>query len=103
MEELLFDKNKIDLTQITADVAGEAQLEKEKEVAAKIRHVINQAEWFKSKISKLKNDLRQTEEKFNKSIQKLQKIKEGDWNILSSIDPKQPVGSEKDEQANPTQ
>lgn len=87
-----------DIPQIIQDVLKDFKTEKQRELAKKVRHVLMQIEHFKGVLKKIEIDKKKAEEKLGKAVMRLEKVQQGDWNVINSINPDSKFEEEKGEQ-----
>ncbi len=72
----------VDLTQLVVESAEELVAEKRKRVGGAIKSLLLAAEQMQMEIRRGKQELQKKEEKLTKTLEKVAKLKAGDWSVL---------------------
>lgn len=73
----------VDLSELVEESSTELVAEKRRKVAGMIKQQLQRVEQLSVDVKELEKQLRGKKEKLGKALEKIKKIKEGDWSVLT--------------------
>ena len=89
--------DKIELSEIVKNVEIELTDSRKKEIAEKVSWLYQKRSWAEKRKKEAENTITKCSNQIRAYEEKIEKISAGDWGILGSINPKEKIGEDVNE------